>query len=166
MKVEMKLHGLDGVLQTLQSLPAEIVSKRGGPVKTALARGARYLRDRAKDNLQAAISQEHDESTGLLLQNVVASRGKKPIGSKGEKYLVRVRRKTYARQGKETVTTRKTAALMEYGSSQQPARPWLRPAVHQHGQQVIEQVSADVLRGIDRTVAKLRREGRLPGASP
>jgi len=150
------------VLRTLQSLPPEVVSKRGGPVKTALARGTRYLRDRAKENLQAVIAQDRDESTGLLLKNVIASRGKPPIGSKGERSLVRVRRKTYARQGKETVTTRKTAALLEYGSSQQPARPWLRPAVQQHGQKVIEMVSADVVRGIDRTVAKLRREGRLP----
>jgi len=161
MKVEMKLHGLDDVLHTLQSLPPEIVSKRGGPVKTALARGARYLRDRAKENLQAMIAQDRDESTGLLLQNVAASRGKPPVGSKGERYLVRVRRKTYARKGKEVVTTRKTASLMEYGSSHQPARPWLRPAVDHHGQKVIEMVSADVVRGVDRTVAKLRRQGRL-----
>jgi len=161
MKVEMKLSGLDDVLHTLQSLPPEVVSKRGGPVKSALARGARLLRDKAKQNLQAAITQDRDESTGLLLQNIVASRGKPPIGSKGERYLVRVRSKIYVRQGKETVTTRKTASLMEYGSSHQPARPWLRPAVHHHGQQVIELVRTDLLRGIDRTVVKLRREGRL-----
>ena len=36
MKVEFKLQGVDGVLATLQSLPAEVVSKRGGPVKAAL----------------------------------------------------------------------------------------------------------------------------------
>jgi len=155
MKVEMKLRGLDDVMRTLQSLPPEVVSKRGGPVKSALARGARLLRDKAKQNLQASLAQDAQTSTGLLLQNVVASRGKPPIGSKGERYLVRVRSKTYARQGKETVTTRKTASLMEYGSSHQPARPWLRPAVHQHGQQVIELVR------VDRTVVKLRREGRL-----
>lgn len=161
MKVEIKLSGVDDVMRTLQALPAEVVSKRGGPVKSALARGARYLRDRARENLLASIAQGGDESTGLLLQNVIASRGKPPIGSKGERYLVRVRRKTYARQGKEAVTTRKTASLMEYGSIHQPARPWLRPAVHQHGQQVIELVSADVVRQIDRVVAKLRRQGKL-----
>jgi len=161
MKVEMKLHGLDDVIRTLQSLPPEVISKRGGPIKLALARGARYLRDRVKENLQAVITQDRDESTGLLLPNVIASRGKPPFGSKGERYLVRVRRKTYERRSKEVVTTRKTASLMEYGSSHQPARPWLRPAVEHHGQKVIEMVSADVVRGVDRTVAKLRRQGRL-----
>ncbi|WMD23038.1 hypothetical protein RAS12_11890 [Achromobacter seleniivolatilans] len=161
MKVEMKLRGVDDVMRTLQSLPTEIVSNRGGPVKTALARGARYLRDRAKENLLASIAQRGDESTGLLLQNVIASRGKPPTGSKGERYLVRVRQKTYARKGKEPVTTRKTAALMEYGSSHQPAKPWLRPAVQQHGQRVIELVSADVVSQISNVVAKARREGRL-----
>ena len=161
MKVEMKLSGVDDVMRTLQSLPAEVVSKRGGPVKTALARGARYLRDRAKENLRATIAQSGDESTGLLVQNVIASRGKPPIGSKGERYLVRVRQKTYARKGKEAVTTRKTAALKEYGSSHQPATPWLRPAVQQHGQRVIDLVSADVVRQIEKVIAKARREGRL-----
>ncbi|CAB3904863.1 hypothetical protein LMG26858_04428 [Achromobacter anxifer] len=161
MKVEMRLRGVDDVMRTLQSLPAEVVSKRGGPVKTALARGARYLRDRAKENLRATIAQSGDESTGLLVQNVIASRGKPPIGSNGERYLVRVRQKTYARKGKEPVTTRKTAALKEYGSSHQPATPWLRPAVQQHGQRVIELVSADVVRQIEKVVAKARREGRL-----
>ncbi|MGY6272435.1 hypothetical protein ACXIUT_22345 [Achromobacter denitrificans] len=161
MKVEMKLRGVDEVMRTLQSLPAEVVSKRGGPVKTALARGARYLRDRAKENLQASVTNTGDESSGLLLQNVIASRGKPPIGSKGERYLVRVRQKTYTRKGKEPVTTRKTAALKEYGSSHQPATPWLRPAVQQHGQRVIELMSADVVRQIEKVIAKARREGRL-----
>jgi len=159
-KVEIKLHGLDDVLRTLQSLPPEVVSKRGGPVKTALARGARHLRDRAKENLQASIAQNGEESTGLLEYNVIASRGKQPIGSKGERYLLRVKRKPYDRPGEEPVTTRKTASFMEYGSSQQPARPWLRPAVHQHGQQTIEIIRAELVRRIDKVVARLRREGR------
>jgi len=160
MKVEIKLHGLDDVLRTLQSLPPEIVSKRGGPVKKALARGARHLRDRAKENLRAVIAQNGDESTGLLLDNVIASRGRVPYVGKGERYLVRVRQKTYARRSKETVTTRKTAFITEYGSSQQAARPWLRPALLQHGQQTLEIIRADLLRNIDRFVAKLRREGQ------
>ena len=46
MKVDVKLTGVAGVLKTLSSLPAEVVSKRGGPVKAALAKGARFLRDR------------------------------------------------------------------------------------------------------------------------
>ena len=72
MKVDVKLTGVDGVLKTLSSLPAEVVSKRGGPVKAALAKGARFLRDRERDNLRAVL-EPGDESTGLLEQNIIAS---------------------------------------------------------------------------------------------
>lgn len=155
MKVEVKLSGVDGVLQTLQSLPAEIVSKRGGPVKSALGKGARFLRDRAKENLKAAIALHGDESTGLLLANVIASRGKAPMSGKGERYLVRVKRKSYPKKGGETVTTLKTANLLEYGSEHQPATPWLRPAVIQNGQQTIDVISQELLRRIDKVVKDL-----------
>lgn len=66
MKVEVNLRGVEGVIATLKSLPPEIVSKRGGPVKLALAKGARLIRDEAKKNLRRAIAMNGDESTGLL----------------------------------------------------------------------------------------------------
>lgn len=154
--MEVKLQGLDGVLATLRSLPPEIVSKRGGPVKLALAKGARILRDEARQNLRAAIAQGGDEqSTGLLEQNVVATRGKAPHGGGGERYLVRVRRKTYPDRTGKPVTTHKTAHLLEYGSLHQPATPWLRPAVLAKGEEVISVVTADLLRRIDLVVKKL-----------
>jgi hypothetical protein len=54
-KVEIQLTGLDGVLATLQSLPAEVVSKRGGPVKAALRKGALVILKAEKANLQAVM---------------------------------------------------------------------------------------------------------------
>ena len=120
MKMEMNLLGMDGVLETLKSLPPEVVSKRGGPVKLALAKGARLIRDQAQTNLRAAIAKNGDVSTGLLEKNVIASRGKEPAGGKGERYLVRVRRKAYdgnkigkKQQAGKRVTTHKTASLLE-----------------------------------------------------
>ena len=167
MKVEVKLQGMDGVLQTLQSLPPEIVSKRGGPVKLALAKGARVIRDQAKTNLRSSIAYNGDVSTGLLEKNLIVSRGKPPFGGKGERYLVRVRRKAYDGQkiGKKQkvgkrVTTHKTAALLEYGSSHQPATPWLRPAVVQKGEEAINVITADLKRRIDQTVRKLAQQNR------
>ncbi|MFW8566153.1 HK97-gp10 family putative phage morphogenesis protein [Orrella sp. 11846] len=166
MKITLKLSGADGLLRTLQSLPAEVVSNRGGPVKLALAKGARLIRDQAKQNLERIIA-ESDETTGLLQKNVVASRGKAMHGSKGERYLVRVRRKAYDHQqigrreraGKR-VTTHKTAALLEYGSSHQSATPWLRPAVQQKGQEAIEAIVSDLDRRLQKIVRDLARKNR------
>lgn len=163
--MEMNISGLDGVLDTLKSLPPEVVSKRGGPVKLALAKGARLIRDQAIQNVKAQIAVNGDESTGLLAKSIIASRGKQIYGSNGERYLVRVKRKAYDGEkiGKKTkagkrVTTHKTASLLEYGSSHQPATPWLRPAVESKGQEAINAIVADLKKRIDSTVKKLARQ--------
>ena len=155
MKIEMTLTGVDGLLKTLKSLPPEIVSKRGGPVKLALAKGARFLRDKAKANLTSQIARNGDESTGLLLQNVIASRGKAPFDGNGERYLVRVKRKSY---NKSKTTTLQTANLLEYGSEHQPATPWLRPALNAHGRETINVVVNDLKNRIDKVIAKLAQQ--------
>lgn len=159
MRVDVNLSGMDGVLKTLQSLPKEVVSKRGGPVKLALAKGARLIRDEAKKNLRTQIATGGDDSTGLLEKNVIASRGKPPNSGKGERYLVRVKRKTYpgrkVRSRDGVVTTRKTAMWKEYGTEDQTATPWLRPAVHTKGQTAINVITADLKRRIDIEVKKL-----------
>lgn len=167
MKVEVKLSGVEGVLDTLRSLPAEVVSKRGGPVKRALAKGARVIRLQAALNLRGAIECNGDTSTGLLEKNLVVTRGKQPTGTKGERYLVRVRRKAYdgeklSRRQKagKRVTTHKTASLLEYGSSHQQATPWLRPSVQQRGGEAIDVISADLRRGVDQAVKKLAQKNR------
>ncbi|MFC3340015.1 HK97-gp10 family putative phage morphogenesis protein [Paracandidimonas soli] len=168
MKIIMSVRGLDGVLETLQALPAEVVSKKGGPVKLALAKAARVIRAQAVANLTATISSTQDsESTGLLAKNVIVTRGKEPHGTKGERYLVRVRRKAYdgdklgrRQKAGKRVTTHKTASLKEYGSSHQPATPWLRPAVQQKGQEAIDVFTADLNKRIDATVRKLAQQNK------
>lgn len=164
MKVEVKLTGVDGVLATLQSLPAEVVSKRGGPVKAALRKGALVILNEEKLRLQASIANQSPgakrETTGLLLKSLIASRGKAPTSGKGERYLVRVKRKTYTRKGGRPVTTLKSAQLLEYGSSKQPAEPWIRPAFLAKAEQAIRTVEVELVAGIDRVVKKLAAQNR------
>ncbi|WP_329859369.1 hypothetical protein [Stenotrophomonas hibiscicola] len=155
MKVELQIHGLDGVLSTLEALPAEVVSKRGGPVKLALAKGARLLRDQAKDNFRRSVAQGGADSTETTVENIVASRGKAPVGTKGERQLVRVKRRSYINAKGAKTTTLRAAQLMEYGSATQPARPWLRPAVQRRGSQIIDVVSEDLLKRLDQITKRL-----------
>lgn len=161
--VTVKLEGLNGVLDTLRSLPPEVVSKRGGPVKFALRKGAVVLFKEAQKNLQTSIQNSKDtekkESTGLLLKNLVVTRGKEPIGTKGERYLVRVRRKSYQRKG-QPVTTLKTAQILEYGSAKQTAEPWLRPAFAAKAEEAIKTVESELLKAIDRVVKKLAAQNK------
>ncbi len=162
MKMEMQLHGLDGVLTTLRSLPAEVVSKRGGPVKLSLAKGARYLRDQEKAALRKVVTGS-DETTGLLEQSIIASRGKPPTTGKGERYLVRIKRKAYSGRPGERVTTLKTANLLEYGSEHQPATPFIRPTFQTHAGQTIRIIEADLPRRIERIAAKLAAQNASKG---
>lgn len=163
MKVEVKVSGLDGVMDTLQKLPAEVASKRGGPVKLALARAARVIRDEARSNLRAVVG-DSEETTGLLEKSVIASRGKAPLEGKGERYLVRVKRAAYdgkklgKREGAgKRVTTHKTASLLEYGSSHQPATPWLRPAFVTAAPKALSVYETALKAGVDRAVKKLAK---------
>lgn len=166
MKVEVKMTGLDGVLGVLRKLPPEVVSKRGGPVRAALRKGALVIQQQAKANLQAvtadATSAAARYSTGLLEKNLVITRGKKPSGSNGERFLVRVRAKRYQeRKDGDTgkpVTTRKTASLLEYGSSQQQPEPWLRPAFEAKKQEALGAVETELKKSIDRIVKKLAKK--------
>lgn len=159
MKVEVKLSGVDGVLKTLSSLPAEFVSKRGGPVKAALAKGARFVRDQERKNLQAVL-EPGDESTGLLAQNIIASRGKPPTSGRGERYLVRVKRKMYPGRKGEQVSTLKSAQIKEYGSVNQPARSFIRRTVLESGGQAIEIVTKDLSARVQKVVAKLAAQNK------
>lgn len=159
MKIEFKIQGLEGVLKTLQELPAEIVSKNGGPVKLALKKGALVIKDEVSKNLQTAINQDGEASTGLLEANVIASRGKAPATGKGERYLVRVKRKTYPGK-KGAPTTLKSAQILEYGSSRQKARPYIRPAFEAKGKEAIDTVVTDLNDRIQRIVKRLHRKNK------
>lgn len=163
MKADVNITGLEGVLATLKSLPREVVSKRGGPVKTALRKAARVIHKEAQQNLDRVTSNQTESgerlSTGLLKKNLIVSRGKPPFESKGERYLVRVRRKSYPRTGK-TTTTLATANLLEYGSSKQNAEPWLRPAFAAKAEAAINTANVELLKEIDKVVKKLANQNK------
>lgn len=156
----IKLTGADDVLRMLQQMPAEVVSKRGGPVRAALRKGAKVIQQQEIANLNAATA-GGNTSTGLLAKNVVVTRGKPPTDGKGERYLVRVKRKGYPNRsggkGKRTtgVTTIKTAQLLEYGSSKQPAEPWIRPAFKSRAVEAINVATSSLVQAIDRIAKRL-----------
>lgn len=155
----MQLQGLDGVLDALRRLPPEVASKRGGPVRAALRKGAVVIHKQELANLAAVTANATDDdvkhSTGLLAKNVVVTRGKPPTDGKGERYLVRVRRKAYPGRGGKATTTLASAQLLEYGSSQQPPEPWIRPAFMSRAGEAIATAERHLKVAIDRIASKL-----------
>lgn len=175
MRADIKIKGLDNVLQLLQSLPPEVVSKRGGPVKAVLARAARLIRDEAKANVRRIIEEPNiggrdNLSTGALEKSIVATRGKPPIGGKGERYIVwpGSARKAYKnsrrnqRLGRtgtdyEIAPPQFYGKFLEYGTKRMSAKPWLRPAFQKKREAAVDLIERELPRAIDRIIRKMKK---------
>lgn len=154
--MELKVTGLDNVLDMLQNFPNEVVSVRGGPVKTALKRAAQVIRKEVAKNLEQTVS---DEATGLLAKSLIATRGK--TNGMGEKYVVRFKNLKYTRNSSEEVTTRKSGHLLEYGSSKQKPQPYIRPAAKTKAQEAVDVFSKEINKEIEKLTKKyITRTGR------
>ena len=161
MKKEVKLTGLDGVLETLRSLPPELVSKRGGVALASLRKGARLILKQARANLVVSTSNNPSFSTGLSAKSLGIVRRSMPNGEKGEAVRIRVKRVRYPdskskRRGRK-MTTDDAAWMLEYGTVKQPAEPWLRPAVRTKAAEAVAVITEDLKLRIDQAVKKLAK---------
>jgi HK97 gp10 family phage protein len=189
-RVEVQMHGLEGLLDTLRRLPPEVVSKRGGPVRRAVAKAAALLRNEARKNFAAVTSSPgktaKNWATGFTQKHIITKR--KPIFGdgmvKGERYIVAVRyikhpsarilagsraiakranskhdRPTRYTKAKE-LRANDVAYMLEYGTSKQPAEPWLRPAFEAKKQEALQMMETHLRTDIDRIVKKLAAENR------
>lgn len=167
--LEIQINGLDGIIETLKTLPPEIVSRRGGPVKLALAKGARVIRDAARQGARE-VTAESRRSTGALAKSIIVSRGKIRGGTKGERYIVwlgKPKRKQYVaskrnvRSGRAGRTYLKEGPQFygrfieygtktEYGSVKIEARPWLRPAFLAKREAAVAVFRDDLLKRVDK----------------
>ena len=169
---EFKVVGLEGVMRALQhDLPAEIVSKRGGPVRSALQKAARMMATAEQQNLQQIIDTPNisrlpdgteivvpTESIGLLKKNIVPKRGRLAGGEKGELYSVGVRRKTYPATKGNAVTTPQVARLLEYGSEKREPMPFIRPAFEANKGKVVTLFVQELQKKLAAIVKKVARQ--------
>ena len=156
-----QVQGLDGVLDRLKALPEAVGAKGGGPVRAALAKGARVFRNQAISNAP--------RDTGLLQESIVARRDSRP-GAVGatEAYFIGVKRKsrrysnTKRNRGKgragKTYFVDGTAFyffFLEFGTEKMAARPFLRPAFEARKEDAMNTIITELNAGIDRAVRKL-----------
>jgi HK97 gp10 family phage protein len=169
-----RVEGLAGVLQTLQELPPEIVSKAGGPVRQALRVALRPMLAAVQENLREIIRRPNkngqNESTGFLLQNI--RQGSYRIrGQNGEGQRVYVRRKRYQPKDVETqprgqgspkpVVTPQVARLLEYGTETREPMPFMRPAFNENNQRAVQLFESEVKRRIALVQKRLARKNRV-----
>lgn len=166
MKTEVAITGLDGVLDMLQKLPPEVVTKRGGPVRKVLRKAARLLQVEAKARFRVAVAEVGKtgitDTTGFTERQIIVRKGK--YRHHGERQVVTVRygqpHPGGKRLGGRTIFANDIAFIMEAGTSQQPATPWLRPAFAAKAPEAIALVERELPREIERIANKLGRSAR------
>jgi hypothetical protein len=162
----VRLEGLAEVLKTLKALPAEVVSNKGGVIKTAARKALVPMRDEAKANVRAIVldGNEHglpSESTGLLEKSIGIKRSR-PRGFKGEVARLSVSRKKYPRTEKgKPITTGKVGQLLEYGTEKMSPKPWIRPAYVKHRAESLRIFEREAMAGTQKALRKLERINRV-----
>lgn len=150
----VRIDGFGEAYRRLGNLPSDVVGKRGGPALRALRKGARVIDKARRANLRRVTSNATEsgerESTGFLLKALSLRRGNAPQDGKGERVVLSVRKKVYARASGEAVSTLATALWTEFGTEKRTAEPWLRPAFNATAQQAIATVSQELLAEIDK----------------
>lgn len=164
--VELKLTGLDGVLDTLKQLPPEVVSKRGGVVRAALRKGAMVLVKQARANFRAAVAEVGKsgitDTTGFTERQIVVRRRPPPGGVNGEYMLVTVRSVKHPSGNlfrKRPIKTNDIAFIMEAGSAKQPATPWMRPTFAQKAQEAVRTTEDELVKRVDMLAQRLLKQG-------
>jgi len=182
MQAEMKLEGLDGVLQTLQQLPPEIVSKRGGPVRQSLRKGAKLIVTQARINFARAADAPGktgiNQATGFTERNIVTKVRSRNLDFNGEKLVVTVNPtkhpsgKLYRRASRSTgrrnkagpqakqVQANDIAFFMERGTKKQNRIPWLVPAFVSRAPDAIRTIQTSLLTAIDKIVVRLAAQNK------
>ncbi len=169
-RTDIEVSGLDGVLEMLKSLPAEVVSKRGGPVKAALRKAALIIQKEARANIRKIVAEPNvdgkpSKSTGSLEKAVSVGRGKYLGGMQGERYMVWLpkEKRKYANT-RENVRKRRAGKtylvegpqfygrFLEYGTSKMKAKPWLRPAARDKQDTAIATARDELTKRIDKIV--------------
>lgn len=140
--------GLAELRQTLLNLGGEIASKNGGPVRSALAKGARRVRDSAR--LIAGSSKD----SGRLQNAIFAGRDRNP-GAEGltESYSVGVKRGN----SREDTKGAYYWGFIEFGTVKQKAQPFLRPAFEQGKVNFTEEFTTDLRKAIASAVKRFAK---------
>lgn len=151
------------MLRLLQRLPYEVVTKRGGPVRKAVRKGALVIRNEARAQFTARTQTPGktgvNYGTGFTAKHIILKR-RPPYQGKGERFIVTVRPAEHFNnhkigKGKKPLRANDAAFLMEYGSTHQPAEPWLRPTFETKRQQAADTMVATLRTELDRIVARL-----------
>ena len=162
----VRIEGLDTLLDRLRRLGPE-ASKRGGPVRRAVRKGAVLIVNQAKANVRQIVATPNvsgqDESTGTLEKSIRPVRGKpNRNGLKGETFFVMIPKRARYPISKRTPTGIRVSTvgqMLEYGTAKRRPYPWMGPAFHAKKGEAVRVMTDDLLKGIEALEKKLGMGG-------
>ena len=123
MSTEIK--GLEGLIKTLNSLPDKLENKI---IRAAVRKGANVVRDKARQNVP--------KDTGNLQKSIITS-GAKVSGKIAFRVSLKQRK---TKNSKDPYYGR----FVEFGTSKMPAKPFMRPALDESENEVLDVVVNDI----------------------
>lgn len=155
--------GLEGLLETLKSLPPEIVSRAGGPVRASLRKSGVIFQKAYQENIRAIVDEPNKDgstpdNSGTLEKAVIVSRRKPVPGFKGEIFAVRVKRGAKAPNGQ---TANKYGGVLEFGYENVPAKAPMRKAFESNKGQALETFVSEMRKRVDAAGKKARKQGSV-----
>lgn len=176
--VTFKVEGLEGVVKTLLSLPPEIVSKKGGPVRAALYKAAKVIQTQARENVQTIVDTPNkggsDRSSGALKESITIRRRKPRAGLNGEVYTVGISpikrfyadtrhnvRKQRVGKGYYILPPTYYAWFLEFGTERMQPHPFMRPAFDAKKDEAVQTFVTEMNIRIAAIVKKLERQNRV-----
>lgn len=163
-----EIEGLAELVDRLKSLPAEIAGKGGGPVRKALAKCARVIRDDAR----ARAPYDEDGIGKHLRDQIVMKRDPNPraIDNAAERYIVTVKykEKKYGNTrknrrsgkiGKKYVTYGDFYywKFLEFGTSKMAPHSFLRAAFEANKESLSGLFRDELAKSIEQAVRKMNR---------
>lgn len=155
--------GLENLLVTLKALPPEIVSNRGGPVRTSLRASAVVFQKQYIENVQLIVDQPNKDgstpqNSKTLEKAIIVSRGKPQSSLKGEIYRVRVKRGARAPNGQ---SANKYGGVLEFGYEGVAAKAPMRRAFDAKKQEAYGVFVSQMQKRLIAAVRKSRKLGLL-----
>ncbi|MEJ7746059.1 MAG: HK97-gp10 family putative phage morphogenesis protein [Luteimonas sp.] len=163
-----KVTGVDETGRRLRALPAELGSKGGGPLRSALFQAAKVLQKEAVLILKSKTRTDSNLDGVKLSENIITKRHRNPksvgaierydIGMRGGTRKLSSNRRG-GRAGKTVRTEGQVwyGRMIELGTSKMKARPFLRPALSGKKDEALRVFSAKFLKAVEAAERKLGR---------
>lgn len=144
MRIEARITGMADLTAALKSLPKEIASKNGGPLRRALRSAARTVQLKAQ-----AMAPKR---SGRLTRAIVIQLDRNPQNVT-ERMVVRPR----AGRSRNDEKGAWYWHFVEFGTVNMPAHPFIRPAFDAVKDEALGEFKRHLTQGIFRAVRKVRR---------